>query len=80
MSIWLKDPLRRDGGVHVIRTVTVLLLFVFLDEVIARLVTAWGAVQKVYAVIKCQKQTSRRSYHLHLFDSLCWTEAHNLHL
>ena len=27
--------------------VTVLLLFVFLDEVIERLVTAWGAVEKV---------------------------------
>ena len=34
-----------------IRIVTVLSLLVFLDEVIARLVTAWGAVEKVYIVI-----------------------------
>ena len=47
----MKDPLRRDGGVHVIRIVTVLSLLVLFDEVIVRLVTAWGAVEKVYAVI-----------------------------
>ena len=41
----LKDPLRRDGGVHVILTVTVLLLLLeFLDELIIKLLTAWGAV------------------------------------
>ena len=41
----LKDPLCRDGGVHVILTVTVLLLLLeFLDEVITKLLTAWGAV------------------------------------
>ena len=38
--------MRSEGAVHVILTVTVLLsLLEFLDEVIARLLTAWGAVR-----------------------------------
>ena len=39
--------------------VTVLSLLAFLDEVIARLVTACGAVQKVYAVIQIPKAKSK---------------------
>ena len=35
-------------------TVTVLSLLVFLDEVIARLVTVWGAVQKSTVTINSQ--------------------------
>ena len=64
-------PVMVDGGVQVIRTVTVLSLLVLLDEVIARLVIACGAVQKVYAVIQISKANSRCSYHLRLFGSLC---------
>ena len=53
-----------------IRTVTVLSLLLFLDEVIIRLVTAWGAVQKCTLTILTIKSQLTREIYLTIFICL----------